>query len=80
MFLKKLKKWNSILTFLSLLCKFEENLSTKVALVTNGLMVKTLHNVRVVHIYELGWSDITTINGENVAQCTSSTYLCTRVE
>ena len=44
------------------------------------LMVKTLHNVRVVHIYVLGWSDITSINGENVAQCTSSTYLCTRVE
>ena len=36
MFKKKFKKWNSILTFLSLLCKFEENLSTKVALVTNG--------------------------------------------
>ena len=30
-------KWNSILTFLNLLCDFEENLSTKVALVTNGL-------------------------------------------
>ena len=39
MFKKKLKKWNSMLTFLSLLFKFEENLSTKVALVTNGLSV-----------------------------------------
>ena len=39
MFKKNLKKWNSILTFLSLLCKFEENLSTKVALVTNGLKI-----------------------------------------
>ena len=38
-FKKKFKKWNSILTFLSLLCKFEENLSTKVALVTNGLNI-----------------------------------------
>ena len=35
---KKLKKWNSILTFLNLLCEFDENLSTKVALVTNGLI------------------------------------------
>ena len=38
MFKKKLIKWNPILTFLSLLCKFEENLSTKVALVTNGII------------------------------------------
>ena len=36
-FKKKIKKWISILTFLSLLCKFRENLSIKVALVTNGL-------------------------------------------
>ena len=36
-FEKREKKWNSILTFLSLLCEFEENLSIKVALVINWL-------------------------------------------
>ena len=36
----KKKKIYSILTFLSLLCKFEENLWTKVALVTDGFSVR----------------------------------------
>ena len=46
MFKKRRKKWNSILTFL--VFKPEENLSTKVALVTNG----PVSNLRL----DTGWT------------------------
>ena len=41
-------KLNSILTFLSLFCEFEENLWIKVALITNGLSFTMTHSKKII--------------------------------
>jgi hypothetical protein len=50
-FKNKTKKWNSIFTIISVPCKFQQNVSQKMALGTNRLNAKKMYEYEITCIF-----------------------------